>query len=169
MSTHPHMQWQGTLWSHLCGRMAGDVPPEDALKQAFLENSPIAPEGRSTGWGGAQMWPPTAPRLGQPPGCHGGWPCMPGCDAPQALQQHQYLFHLWDSASETLMELLACLNIPGVYFGCCCLLRHYRKHYTIFPCLLWVWRRALAQDTHRANIPSSQTGTMVGRGPTEPP
>lgn len=30
---------------------AGHMPPEDALKQDFLGNNPIAPEGRSTGWG----------------------------------------------------------------------------------------------------------------------
>lgn len=97
---------------------ASDVPPEDALKQAVLQNNPIAPEGRSTG---------RELRRGhqQGPGSHQAimgteWPCTLGCNAPGALWQHQCLLHLRVSLSETLVELSACLNTPGVYFGCCC-------------------------------------------------
>lgn len=35
-----------------------------------------------------------------------------------------------------------------------------------FPCLLWVWKRALAEDTGMANMPSPQTGMVMGRQPT---
>lgn len=65
---------------------AGDVPPGDALKQAFLGNNPIAPEDRSTRSWGAQ----TCPEPGQPPVCcrdrvapHAGVRCSWGAVAAQ--------------------------------------------------------------------------------------
>lgn len=95
---------QGTIWSHLCD----DVSPEDALKKGFLGNNSVGNNLRQEHCPAAQTWPLQAPS----PSSHQVVTGMGelhtlGCDAPGVL-------------SEPLMEMLACLNIPGVCFGCCC-------------------------------------------------
>lgn len=85
---------------------AGDVPPEDALKKAFLGNNCVAPEAGALS--GSSDWLLLAPGPSSHQVVMGmGWLHALGCDAPEVL-------------SEILMEILACLNIPGVCFGCCC-------------------------------------------------
>lgn len=86
---------QGTIWSHLCG----DVPPEDALKKGFLGNNSVAPEA------------------GALPGSSDLAIRAPSPSSHQAVMGMGGLHAL---RSETLMEILASLNIPGVCFGCCC-------------------------------------------------
>lgn len=85
---------QGTIWSHLCG----DVPPEDALNKAFLWNNSVAPEAGALS---------RSSDLAPSPSSHQvvmgmRWLHTLGCDSPGVL-------------SETQMEIVACLNIPGVF------------------------------------------------------